>query len=46
MFDCTELQPVQPEPAFDQMQEEREITGNIRDESREHCVQNIGRLPA
>jgi hypothetical protein len=27
------------EAAFDQMQEEREITGNISDEAREHCMQ-------
>jgi hypothetical protein len=27
------------EAAFDQMQEEREITGNISDESRERCAQ-------
>ena len=27
------------EAAFDQLQEEREITGNISDESRKRCVQ-------
>jgi len=32
------------EAAFDQMQEEREITGNISDESRERCVQLIAEL--
>jgi hypothetical protein len=26
------------EAAFDQLQEEREITGNISDESRERCA--------
>ena len=32
------------EAAFDQMQEEREITGNISEESREHCVQLFAEL--
>ena len=32
------------ETAFDQMQEEREITGNISDESRERCVQLFAEL--
>jgi hypothetical protein len=32
------------EAAFDQMQEEREITGNISDESRQHCVQLFAEL--
>ena len=32
------------EAAFDQMQEEREITGNISDESRERCVQLFAEL--
>ena len=32
------------EAAFDQMQEEREITGNISDESRERCAQLFGEL--
>jgi hypothetical protein len=30
--------------AFDQMQEEREITGNISDASRERCVQLFAEL--
>ena len=30
------------EAAFDQMQEEREMSGNISDESRERCVQLFG----
>jgi hypothetical protein len=29
---------------FDQMQEEREITGDISDESRERCAQLFGEL--
>jgi len=32
------------EAAFDQMQEEREITGNISDESRERCTQLFAEL--
>jgi hypothetical protein len=32
------------EAAFDQMHEEREITGNISDESRERCAQLFGEL--
>jgi hypothetical protein len=32
------------EAAFDQMQEEREITGNISDESRERCAQLFAEL--
>ena len=32
------------EAAFDQMQEEREITGNISEESRERCVQLFAAL--
>jgi hypothetical protein len=32
------------EAAFDQMQEEREITGTISDESRERCAQLFGEL--
>src|SRR5215471_7581331 len=32
------------EAAFDQMQEEREITGNISDETRERCVQLFAEL--
>ena len=32
------------EAAFDQMQEEREITGNISDESRERCIQLFAEL--
>jgi len=32
----------QLEAAFDQMQEEREMSGNISDESRERCVQLFG----
>jgi hypothetical protein len=32
------------EAAFDQLQEEREITGNISDESRERCAQLFGEL--
>jgi hypothetical protein len=31
------------EAAFDQMQEEREITGNISDETRERCAQLFAR---
>src|SRR6516162_10043706 len=34
----------QLEAAFDQMQEEREMTGNISDESRERCVQLFAEL--
>jgi len=32
------------EAAFDQLQEEREITGNISDEARDHCVQLFAEL--
>ena len=32
------------EAAFDELQEEREITGNISDESRERCVQLFAEL--
>jgi hypothetical protein len=32
------------EAAFDQLQEEREITGNISDESRERCAQLFAEL--
>ena len=32
------------EAAFDQLQEEREITGNISDESRERCAQLFSEL--
>jgi len=32
------------EAAFDQLQEEREITGNISDEAREHCMQLFAEL--
>ena len=32
------------EAAFDQMQEEREITGNISDESRERCIRLFAEL--
>jgi len=32
------------EAAFDQMQEEREITGNISDESRERCAKLFAEL--
>ena len=32
------------EAAFEQMQEEREITGNISDEAREHCMQLFAEL--
>ena len=32
------------EATFDQMQEEREITGNISDESRERCIQLFAEL--
>ena len=32
------------EEAFDQMQEEREITGTISNESRERCVQLFAEL--
>jgi hypothetical protein len=32
------------EAAFDQMQEEREITGDISDESRERCIQLFAEL--
>ena len=32
------------EAAFDQMQEEREITGTISNESRERCVQLFAQL--
>ena len=32
------------EAAFDQMQEEREITGNISDESRQRCLQLFAEL--
>ena len=32
------------EAAFDQMQEEREITGNISKESRERCVRLFAEL--
>jgi len=35
---------VELEAAFDQMQEERKITGNISDESRERCVQLFAKL--
>ena len=32
------------EEAFDQLQEEREITGTISNESRKHCVQLFAEL--
>ena len=32
------------EAAFDQLQEEREITGNISDESRERCIRLFAEL--
>ena len=34
----------EPEATFDQMQEEREITGDISDESRERCAQLFAEL--
>ena len=34
----------QLEAAFDQMQEEREMSGNISDESRERCMQLFAEL--